>query len=174
MEFDKLIDNVNHLLGNELKQHLKHGSKLQVAASCFSMYAFVTLKNELSKIDYLEFIFTEPKSTAVKPLIGANTVSCCALSWVVINCCILALEVFDLNVTLLRIHSAHSEFIFTEPTFTPESATDKFKKERREFHIPKTHRERSLYGSDFEIQLKNATCNLLPCFRCCLSSLPKR
>lgn len=96
----ELIDNVNRLLGNELKSDLMKGSKLQIAASCFSMYAFVALKKELSNIDSLKFIFTEP-------------------------------------------------------TFTPEIATDKIKKEHREFHIPKTHRERSLYGSDFEIQLKN-------------------
>ena len=29
------------------------------------------------------------------------------------------------------------------------------KKEHREFHIPKLERERSLYGSEFEIQLRN-------------------
>lgn len=47
------------------------------------------------------------------------------------------------------------KFIFTAPTFLPGELTDKFKKERREFFIPKTNRERSLYGSDFEIQLRN-------------------
>lgn len=47
------------------------------------------------------------------------------------------------------------EFIFTAPTFLPEGATDKFRKERREFFIPKAQRERSLYGSEFEIQLRN-------------------
>ena len=33
--------------------------------------------------------------------------------------------------------------------------TDKIRKERKEFHIPKLDRERSLYGSEFEIQLRN-------------------
>ncbi|MEQ1531631.1 MAG: SNF2-related protein, partial [Methylococcales bacterium] len=47
------------------------------------------------------------------------------------------------------------EFIFTSPTFVPNEVTDKIKKERREFHIPKAERERNFYGSDFEIQLKN-------------------
>ncbi|MGF1450467.1 MAG: helicase-related protein [Opitutales bacterium] len=47
------------------------------------------------------------------------------------------------------------DFIFTSPTFTPNEATDKFRKERREFHIPKQERERSLYGTEFEIRLKN-------------------
>lgn len=47
------------------------------------------------------------------------------------------------------------QFIFTAPTFVPEDATDQFKRERREFFIPKVQRERNLYGSEFEIQLRN-------------------
>lgn len=47
------------------------------------------------------------------------------------------------------------DFIFTSPTFIPEQATDKLKKEQREFYIPKLNRENSLYGSEFEIQLRN-------------------
>lgn len=47
------------------------------------------------------------------------------------------------------------EFIFTSPTFVPNEAIDNIKKERREFFIPKSERERSFYGSEFEIQLKN-------------------
>lgn len=47
------------------------------------------------------------------------------------------------------------EFIFTAPTFVPTEVTDKVKKERREFFIPKAGRESSLYGSEFEIQLRN-------------------
>lgn len=46
-------------------------------------------------------------------------------------------------------------FIFTSPTFTASEVTDKIRKERKEFHIPKLERERSLYGSEFEIQLRN-------------------
>lgn len=40
------------------------------------------------------------------------------------------------------------EFIFTAPTFTPNQAADKMRKEKREFFIPKVNRERSLYGSE--------------------------
>jgi SNF2 family DNA or RNA helicase len=47
------------------------------------------------------------------------------------------------------------EFIFTTPTFVPGEATDKVRKERREYHIPKLNRERGFYGSEFEIRLKN-------------------
>lgn len=42
-------------------------------------------------------------------------------------------------------------FIFTSPTFIK----DKAKKEKREFYIPKLNRERNLYGTDFEIRLRN-------------------
>ncbi len=96
----QILDNINTLWGNDLKQTLKPGAKLKIAASCFSIYAFEALKKELEKIDSLEFIFTAP-------------------------------------------------------TFVPNEVTDKVSKQRREFHIPKQQRERNLYGSEFEIQLKN-------------------
>ncbi|HWC23848.1 MAG TPA: helicase-related protein [Flexivirga sp.] len=48
------------------------------------------------------------------------------------------------------------EFIFTSPTFVPAEATDKVHKERRQFFIPSAnHTESSLYGSEFEIRLRN-------------------
>jgi len=96
----KLIDNINVLLGDDLKETLRPKSRLKIAASYFSIYAYEALKAELEKIESLEFIFTAP-------------------------------------------------------TFVPTEATDKLRKEHREFFIPKKDRERSLYGSEFEIQLRN-------------------
>ncbi len=96
----ELLDNINLLLGDDLKKTITPNSKLKVAASCFSIYAYEALKNELGKIDSLQFIFTAP-------------------------------------------------------TFVPDEVTDKITKERKEFHIPKLDREKSLYGSEFEIQLRN-------------------
>src|SRR5258706_12036197 len=95
-----LIDNIRKLLGDDLNQVIETGSKLRIAASCFSIYAFEALKAELEKIDSLQFIFTSP-------------------------------------------------------TFVPGEVTDRLKKEHREFHIPKLERERSLYGSEFEVRLRN-------------------
>lgn len=43
------------------------------------------------------------------------------------------------------------KFIFTSPTFVQ----DKFPKERREFYIPRLERETSIYGTEFEIKLRN-------------------
>ncbi len=42
-------------------------------------------------------------------------------------------------------------FIFTSPTFLQEKAP----KEKREFYIPRLNRERSLYGTEFEVKLRN-------------------
>ena len=42
-------------------------------------------------------------------------------------------------------------FIFTSPTFIKE----KVEKQKREFYIPRLSREQSLYGTEFEIKLRN-------------------
>ena len=42
-------------------------------------------------------------------------------------------------------------FIFTSPAFLHEKAS----KEKREFYIPRITRERSLYGTEFEVKLRN-------------------
>ena len=96
----EIIDNITKLLGDNLKKTLHPDSKLKIAASCFSIYAYEALKTELEQIDSLNFIFTSP-------------------------------------------------------TFIANQITDKLGKEKREFHIPKLKRESSLYGSEFEIRLKN-------------------
>ncbi|GHV13616.1 helicase [Clostridia bacterium] len=46
---------------------------------------------------------------------------------------------------------AEFRFIFTSPTFLQEKAP----KEKREFYIPCLDRERSLYGTEFEVKLRN-------------------
>ncbi|MNR82464.1 ATP-dependent helicase HepA [compost metagenome] len=56
----EIIDNISHLLGDDLKRTITEGVKLKIAASCFSIYAFEALKTELETIDSLEFIFTSP------------------------------------------------------------------------------------------------------------------
>ena len=96
----EIIDNINRLLGDDLKATIDRGSKVRIAASTFSIYAFEALRKELEHVEALEFIFTAP-------------------------------------------------------TFVAGQATDKLKKERREFFIPQAKRESSLYGSEFEIRLRN-------------------
>ena len=46
---------------------------------------------------------------------------------------------------------AELRFIFTSPTFLQEKAP----KAKREFYIPRLSRERSLYGTEFEVKLRN-------------------
>jgi len=55
----------------------------------------------------------------------------------------------ELKKALLGISKLR--FIFTSPTFVK----DNNQKAKREFYIPKLSRERNLYGSDFEIKLRN-------------------
>lgn len=43
------------------------------------------------------------------------------------------------------------DFIFTSPTFVKEKAP----KEKREFYIPQISRENSIYGTEFEVRLRN-------------------
>ena len=92
----KVIDNISTLLKDELVDSIKKGSKMSIAASCFSMYAYKELKTQLDSIEELRFIFTSP-------------------------------------------------------TFIKEAS----KKEKREFYIPRMNRESGLYGTEFEIKLRN-------------------
>ena len=92
----ELINNINKTLRDDLLNQMKSGSKLSIAASCFSIYAFQELKEVLKDIKELRFIFTSP-------------------------------------------------------TFT----TEKVSKQQREFYIPRLDRERTLYGSEFEVKLRN-------------------
>ena len=55
-----MLDNINNRLVDELKLEIKKASKLSIAASSFSIYAFEALKKELKGIDELQFIFTSP------------------------------------------------------------------------------------------------------------------
>ena len=92
----ELIDNINRTLKDDFIKEIGKGSKLSIAASCFSIYAFEELKAQLKNIQELRFIFTSP-------------------------------------------------------TFVTEKAN----KQKREFYIPRLNRERNLYGSEFEIKLRN-------------------
>lgn len=56
----EIIDNINNLLGEDLKRTITPGAKLKIAASCFSIYAFEALKAELERVESLQFIFTSP------------------------------------------------------------------------------------------------------------------
>ena len=92
----KILDNINNTVRDDLLAEIKRGSKVSVAATCFSMYAYQELKKQLE-----------------------------------------AVEAF--------------RFIFTSPAFVQEKA----EKQKREFYIPRLSRETSLYGTEFEIKLRN-------------------
>ncbi|MDD2619637.1 MAG: SNF2-related protein, partial [Syntrophomonadaceae bacterium] len=61
MKPPKMLDNKrNGKVSDELRENLRKGSKLSVISAYFTIYAFNDLKKELSKIDKMRFIFTEP------------------------------------------------------------------------------------------------------------------
>ena len=62
----ELINNINKTLRDDLASEIKVGSRLSIAAACFSIYAFQELKSELQGIDELRFIFTSPTFTTEK------------------------------------------------------------------------------------------------------------
>jgi SNF2 family DNA or RNA helicase len=92
----KIYDNIQEIVKDDMVTTISKGSKVSIAAACFSMYAYKELKKQLDSVD--EF-----------------------------------------------------RFIFTSPTFTTEKAS----KAKREFYIPRLSRETSLYGTEFEIKLRN-------------------
>ncbi len=47
----KIFDNVTDIVRDDMKQTIKRGSKVSVAAACFSMYAYQQLQKELDKVD---------------------------------------------------------------------------------------------------------------------------
>ena len=55
-----LINNIDKKLRDDLAVEIQKGSKVSIAAACFSIYAFQELKNQLKEIDELRFIFTSP------------------------------------------------------------------------------------------------------------------
>ena len=92
----KIFDNINDIVRDDMISTINKGSKISIAAACFSIYAYKELKVQLEQID-------------------------------------------------------ECRFIFTAPTFIKE----KTEKQKREFYIPRLNRENSLYGTEFELKLRN-------------------
>ena len=92
----KIFDNINDIVRDDMISTINKGSKISIAAACFSIYAYKELKTQLEQID-------------------------------------------------------ECRFIFTAPTFIKE----KTEKQKREFYIPRLNRENSLYGTEFELKLRN-------------------
>ena len=91
-----IFNNTTKVVADDLAKTITSGSRISMAAACFSIYAYQALKEQLE--------------------------ACAEL-----------------------------RFIFTSPTFVAEKTT----KERREFYIPRQRHEKSLYGTEFEVRLRN-------------------
>lgn len=92
----EIFNNTTKVVKDDLEKKIKSGSRVSIAAACFSIYAYQELKTQLESCEELRFIFSSP-------------------------------------------------------TFV----TEKTPKERREFYISRLRREKSLYGTEFEIRLRN-------------------
>lgn len=90
------LDNQTNTVRDDLRKTIRKGSRLSIAAACFSVYAYQELKEQLEGVEELRFLFTSP-------------------------------------------------------TFLKE----KVPKAKREFYIPRLNRERSIYGTEFEVKLRN-------------------
>lgn len=53
----KIFNNITEKLKDDLIQQIKKGSKVSIAASCFSIYAYNELKKQLEKVDSFKFTF---------------------------------------------------------------------------------------------------------------------
>ena len=56
----KIFDNISEIVRDDMADTIKKGSKVSVAAACFSMYAYKELKKQLEGVENFRFIFTSP------------------------------------------------------------------------------------------------------------------
>ena len=54
----QILDNINNTIKDDLQKEVKKGSKISIAAACFSIYAYQELKKQLEGVEKLHFIFT--------------------------------------------------------------------------------------------------------------------
>ena len=62
----EVFNNTTKVVRDDLAKTIKKGSRVSVAAACFSIYAFQELKKQLESCEELRFIFTSPTFTAEK------------------------------------------------------------------------------------------------------------
>lgn len=63
-----LIDNINHLLADEIKQHLNPDTQCKFIGNSFSIYAYEALKDHLNQLQSFDFIFSSPSFEPVSAI----------------------------------------------------------------------------------------------------------
>ena len=56
----EVFNNTTKVVRDDLAKTIKNGSRVSVAAACFSIYAYQELRNQLESCEELRFIFTSP------------------------------------------------------------------------------------------------------------------
>ena len=110
-----------------------------------NIYTLISLRDERRFSMVTEFIDNTNKT--LKEDLSSEIKSCSKVS--IAAACFSIYAFQELKSELMNIDELR--FIFTSPTFI----TEKAKKEKREFYIPRNNRERSLYGTEFEVKLRN-------------------
>ena len=67
----QIIDNINHIVKNDLQESIRTGSKLSIAAACFSIYAYQLLTSAVSAATTLIIRYRKPKAMRM-PIIFSN------------------------------------------------------------------------------------------------------
>ena len=62
----EIFNNTTKVVKDDLKNKIQSGSRISIAAACFSIYAYQELKAQLESCDELRFIFTSPTFVAEK------------------------------------------------------------------------------------------------------------
>jgi hypothetical protein len=62
----RVFDNVTEIIRDDMATTITKGSKVSIAAACFSMYAYKELKTQLEQVEECRFIFTSPTCTKEK------------------------------------------------------------------------------------------------------------
>lgn len=52
----KIFDNITDIVRDDLKETIQRGSKVSIAAACFSMYAYKELKHQLEQVEMSVFL----------------------------------------------------------------------------------------------------------------------
>ena len=56
----KVLNNTTEKLLDDLKDTIRKGSKVSIAAACFSIYAYQALQKELEGVEEFRFLYTAP------------------------------------------------------------------------------------------------------------------
>ena len=58
----KIYDNIREIVKDDMLTTISRGSRVSIAAACFSMYAYKELKKQLDSVDEFRFVRRQPSN----------------------------------------------------------------------------------------------------------------